>query len=98
MKRVQIISAARAEMRAAVRWYESRRRGLGFEFVTIVDEDLKRIAALPEAAPLWRSNRPYRMWTVRRFPYAIFYEIRDEIVMVLAIAHQRRRPGYWIDQ
>ncbi len=76
-------------------WYESRRRGLGVEFVAVLDEAFERIAQRSEAGALWRSDRSYRKWIVRRFPYNVFYEV-GEAVTVVAVAHQRRRPGYWI--
>lgn len=95
MRRVKVLPGAREEIRAAMRWYESRRPGLGVEFVAIIDEALRQVAETPEAAPVWRADRPYRKWLVRRFPYAVFFELGD-VVAVVAVAHLRRRPGYWV--
>lgn len=95
MKRVKLLSPARAEIRAAMRWYESRQKGLGLEFVAVLDEALEAIAARPEAAPLWRPDRAWRKWVVRRFPYLVLFEVGPDFVTVIAVAHQRRRPGYW---
>ncbi len=96
MKRIKLLSPARAEIRAAMRWYESRKKGLGVEFVAVLDEALQAIAAHPESAPLWRTDRPWRKWVVRRFPYLVFFDVGSDIVTVVAVAHQRRRPGYWL--
>jgi hypothetical protein len=35
---------------------------------------------------------------VRRFPYGVIYRVREEVIWVVAIAHMRRRPGYWLDR
>jgi len=81
-----------------MRWYESREKGLGVEFVALVDEAFRRIADSPERWPLWREGRPYRKKVVRRFPYTVFFTTDGESATVLAVAHQRRRPGYWVDR
>jgi len=95
---VKLLPPARAEVRAAMRWYEAREDGLGREFLLLLDEALRQLAARPSASPLWRSDRPYRKQLVRRFPYVVFFEVSEEAVTVVAVAHQRRRPGYWLDR
>lgn len=96
MRRLKLLSAARAEIRAAMLWYESRQRGLGGELIAVIDEALEKIARQPEVAPRWRADRPYRKQAVRRFPYIIFFELDDDVITIVAVAHQRRRPGYWL--
>ena len=45
----------------------------------------------------WREDRPYRAVRVERFKaYAVFFREREHDVVVLAIAHGKRKPGYWI--
>jgi len=97
MTPVRVLAPARAEIHAAMRSYESRRKGLGLDFVAMIDEALQRIGRLPEAAPAWRTDRSYRRLVVRRFPFVVVFEISD-VVTVVAVAHQRRRPGYWLDR
>jgi toxin ParE1/3/4 len=89
------------ELEAAVLWYERQRPGLGEEFLQSVDEAIHRIQAFPEIGGL-HPHIPYefgvRRLLVRRFPYTVVYlELRDEI-RVLAIAHLKRRPGYWTER
>ncbi len=79
-------------------WYEAREDGLGREFVLQLDEALRQIATHPNASPIWRSDRPYRKQLVGRFPYVIFFEASEEGVTVVAVAHQKRQPGYWLDR
>lgn len=38
---------------------------------------------------------PFRHYILRRFPYTVYYDIQGMTVTVLAVAHHRRRPGYW---
>jgi hypothetical protein len=47
---------------------------------------------------LWRKDLPYRRHRVRRFPYLVFYAVAPEEIRVVAIAHAKRRPGYWRDR
>jgi toxin ParE1/3/4 len=89
VKRVVVLPPAREEIRAAVRWYEAQRTGLGVELLAVIDEAFEKIAARPTASPLWRTDRRYRKRLVRRFPYTVFFEVDDEIVTIVAVAHQR---------
>ena len=99
MKRtLRISEEADAELSGAVRWYEGQRSGLGAEFLAAVDAALGRIGASPHVgSPVPRVNDDaVRRLFVRRFPFHIVYiELADRI-QVLAIAHDRRRPRYWV--
>ena len=98
---VRFEAEADEEYRAAGRWYEERRLGLGIEFFDAVDAALGQIVRLPEAgAPVRQlpSDLPVRRAPVKRFPYHVIYlELNGEI-RVLAVAHDRRKPGYWRDR
>ncbi len=87
---------AEAELLAAAAWYESKRPGLGVELVATIDGAIDEILAAPEANPLWRKNHPYRRRRVPRFPYVIFYTASETAVKVVAFAHAKREPGYWL--
>jgi hypothetical protein len=84
-----------AEFVAAAAWYESKRPGLGFELVAVIDGAIDEILAAPDANPLWRPNHPYRRRRVPRFPYVVFYTTSETVVTVVAFAHAKREPGYW---
>lgn len=92
---------ADAEYRAAGRWYEERVVGLGIEFFDAVDAALDRIARLPKAGALVRRlpvDLQVRRAPATRFPYHMVYLETSSTIRVLAIAHDRRRPGYWISR
>lgn len=74
---------ADAEYRAAGRWYEERVVGLGIEFFE---------GALVRRVPV---DLQVRRAPVQRFPYHVVYLETSSTIRVLAIAHDRRRPGYW---
>ncbi len=94
--RLRLALEAEEELTEAVEWYEARLAGLGIELVAVVDGALEEIATTPLAHPLWKPERRYRKKVLRQFPYVIFFRCEDDAVVVLAIAHARRRPGYWV--
>ena len=74
-------------------WYESRRVGLGEEFLASVDACLWRIRRQPGAFPLVHVS--HRRALIRRFPYAVFFEHDDGTVTVFAVFHTASDPHKW---
>lgn len=99
MKTVRVEPEAKQELAAAAAWYEERRQGLGLELVAEVDAVFAAIARNPSRFPLYprvAKELGVRRAAARRFPYSIaFIELR-EADRVLAVAHEKRRPGYWV--
>jgi len=89
---LRVLPEAEAEIDASARWYESKRPGLGVEFIAMIDEVFDEVLE----APVWRERSPWRMRVLRRFPYVVLLVVRDESVEIVAVAHGRRRPGYWL--
>jgi toxin ParE1/3/4 len=88
--------AARAELRRVTRRYERERRGLGLAFLTAVREAEALLTSHPELGmPLGDANRRQ---LVRRFPYGLIYRPEAQRIYVLAVAHWRRRPDYWLER
>ena len=85
---------AAREYRSARRWYSDRSAEVGANFRVAVDHALARIASESDFLP--RLGRIYRWVRVRRFPYVLIFRQRSpDSVMVMAVAHTSRRPGYW---
>lgn len=87
--------AAEAEHLEQIAFYESRRKGLGGRyrdhFLKMIQGVCERPAQYPiEHAPNIRQAR------LRPFPLTLIYRERDEAIQILALAHYRRRPGYWL--
>jgi len=87
------------EIFAIARRYDDDRAGLGDDFVEAVDRSLQTIALSPQTWPLWpgikQATPPIQRFVMARFPYAIGYQVVGEAVVVVAVAHAKRRPGYW---
>lgn len=88
---VRLRLEAQGEMNEAAAWYERQREGLGNEFLDDVERCLARIGVTPHAAIVWRDD--VRRRHVGRFPYHVFYRVTPSEVDVVAIAHEKRRPG-----
>jgi toxin ParE1/3/4 len=79
----------------------TRGSGLGQKFRQAVDDGVTRLVELPLAAPLWPEVDPelgVRRYVLRKYPYAIAYLLHDTAVLILAVAHRRRKPAYWLDR
>jgi len=86
------------EFSEAVRWYEARRPGLGGEFFDEVGAILALIEANPEIGATISADGQTRRALVGRFPYQVVYRLRPTEIVIVAIAHLKRRPGYWKDR
>lgn len=84
---------ARREFSDAVDYYERESPGLGLILIDEVEAGFARIRNHPGAAP--QVAEGVRKLALARFPYSIVYEIREDFMRVLAVAHQRKRPFYW---
>jgi plasmid stabilization system protein ParE len=87
---VTLRPGAEADLLDACGWYEERLPGLGGAFLRSVDACFARIQGHPEAYPEARPR--VRRAPLHRFPYGVFYVIRDDRIDVLAVYHARRRP------
>ena len=93
MKPVLFRIEARLELEEAVAYYESRRVGLGADFREKAEAAVGRISETPERwSPLTNDTRRFLL---RRFPYSIVYTMLPTHILIIAVAHQKRRPGYW---
>lgn len=93
--RLRIHRLAVAEMDHEVDYYESRQEGLGAELEDEIDAVFSMIVRFPEAAPLWKQRADRRVAVLDRFPFTVPYQIVGDEIVVLALAHMSRRPGYW---
>ncbi len=87
---------ARLEYRQAAVFYETRRSGLGVAFTFEVEAAIDRIIEAPER---WRViGQDVRRCLTHTFPYGILYTIEAESILIVAVMHLSRRPGYWRDR
>jgi len=83
---------AEAEVLESQHWYEGRRRGLGAEFEEGVAETVSRVAENPLA--FQKVHGETRRAVLRRFPYAIYFRLTGDQVVVLAV-HGRQHEKHW---
>jgi plasmid stabilization system protein ParE len=90
---VDFLEEAEHEIFEAAQWYESKEVGLGVRFRDEIFRVLERIVEDPL---LWRERTGgYRRVNCPVFPYHIPYIIRGNKIIIAAIAHDHRKPGYW---
>lgn len=98
MKVVEFAPAARAELDTAAEWYERERPGRGLRLYAAVERAVELVAAFPAAGPAFPEidpDRGVRRRIVRGFPFVLAYRVLGDTVRIDAVAHTRRRPGYW---
>ena len=91
--RVVFRRAAQAEFIDAAAWYEQRREGLGEEFVREIELAIGKAADSPASYPVVSAD--VRRTVIRRFPYCIYFRMRQGRLVVLAVFHGRRDPKVW---
>jgi toxin ParE1/3/4 len=95
MHEIVVHETAEDELIAAALFYESRELDLGKEFLDELSQSFSRIAEQPLSYSIYFDE--YRRYLMRRFPYGV-YRIQGQQALVFAVAHVRRRPGYWRDR
>ena len=84
------------ELNEAYHWYQAQKKDLGERFFQDLDDAFKQIQTTPKFWPL--ADFGMRKFVLKKFPYSILYPINQDHFKVLAVMHQRRKPGYWKDR
>ncbi len=84
---------ARTELLDTFQWYQEQRSGLGFDFKLCVDEVFSKLHKHPSIYK--KVYNDIRRAVTRRFPFGIFYIIKNDNVIILAVLHARRDPTNW---
>jgi hypothetical protein len=93
--------AAAADIQDSITWYDSKRAGLGSEFVGELNRIVQKISERPAESQREASYdgiEDIRMAILRRFPYRVVFSIEPDGVFVLAVAHHRLEQTYWQDR
>jgi plasmid stabilization system protein ParE len=101
--RYRLLAPARREYLEAVRWYRDEVDDLDLarDFIIKLRQRLERVQQRPHAGALVTgidAAFPIRRVKLHRFPFHLFVAVRDEEIVVLAIAHERRAPRYWAER
>lgn len=95
----EFLAPAERELEDAALWYELQEEGLGLRFWDAVLESVAQIEERPTAWPAFTSEAipsDARRFVMKTFPFSLIYVVRNQIVVVLAVTHGRRRPDYWV--
>ena len=93
MKPIVILPDAEQEMLVAAQYYQSQSPGLGNDYLTEVERAVHSIATSPQTWPILEGDLRRRL--IRRFPCGILYRIDPDEIVIIAVAHLRKNPGYW---
>lgn len=86
---------AEVEVQQAFDWYQAQSEGLGLEFLRAIEAGLSGITRNPFAYTIAKTPNVRRA-VIRRFPYALFYLVDDEAIVVIAVFNVKRRPIDWL--
>ncbi len=95
-KSVRFHPAAVMDAEEAAAWYAARSNHSSDKFVQEFERLVRQIALSPLRFPALGSG--LRKAVFRRFPYGLVFEVETSEILVLAVAHAKRRPGYWRDR
>jgi plasmid stabilization system protein ParE len=90
---LEYLEEALLEAEAAARWYAERSPSAALAFSDEIDIAEEAIVQSPEAWPA--HDHGTRRYLLRRFPYSVVYRVESTRVLLVAVAHAKRRPGYW---
>ncbi len=101
MSAVRLSPEAVDELAEAAAWYKARRSGLELEFLAEIERILPMVGDSPASFPRLLDlpvDLVIRRALLPRFPYAVIFMDLQTEVRVLAVAHTKRRPDYWLDR
>ena len=93
---VRFLTLAQQEVDEAVAWFEERAEGKGVDFLDELDRIVRLVKAYPFASAQIDGEIRRRLFA--RFPYSLIYGIDHDTIVVIAVAHSRRSPNYWVDR
>ncbi len=92
-KRFRFHPEAREDFREAIGWYGSRSPTVAVEFRVTVSEAIRYVSQAPHRWPKYLHGT--RRFLLHRFPFPIIYLDDSDVVNIVAVAHNKRKPGYW---
>lgn len=90
---LEVLEAASNEALEAAEWYRERSEDVALAFVAEIRDALARIEEAPETWPPHHHGTQRKL--LNRFPYEVVYRLSSDRILIVAIAHCKRRPAYW---
>lgn len=82
-----------AEIKSAYGWYQGQAEGLGEDFLLELESAYHVIVKLPDTWPIFQKK--LHRYLLRKFPFSVIYRLDMNIIYVIAVMHNSRKPGYW---
>jgi hypothetical protein len=93
MMLITFLPEAKHEMKSAAIYYEQQSQQLGKDFLLEIKLAIQKIQTSPTR---WQKiTGKVRRYLIRRFPYCIYYSIEPKEILIIAVAHLKRKPNYW---
>jgi plasmid stabilization system protein ParE len=90
---VEFHPEALEETKAAREWYAERSLVASRSFVSELIHAINLVSESPETWPTYKGNT--RRYVFPRFPFSLAYRVIEEKIQIIAVAHTKRKPGYW---
>jgi plasmid stabilization system protein ParE len=91
--RIRFFEEAGEEIEEQRRWYRKRSVRAEESFLRELDHAVEIVLDKPDRWPLHLEGT--RRYVFPRFPFSLIYFVEDDVVVVVAVANENRRPGYW---
>lgn len=96
MMNIRILDEATDELDDAFSYYEYTQENLGHSFISSFRESVALIKFYPNG---WHPlSDKTRRCLVKKFPYGIIYQVREDEILIVAVANLHRKPNYWVDR
>jgi plasmid stabilization system protein ParE len=93
---LRFLDEALVDLHDAALYYDDRSPLVSAGFLDAVDEAKALIAAMPGAAPAWPGHPDVRRRVLAGYPFALIYMLAPGEIVIIAVEHAKRRPGYWL--
>jgi len=82
------------EIKSSYRWYQSQAEGLGEDLLDELESAYEAIIELPDTWPLFQNG--FKRYLLSQFPFSVIYRQSGNVIYVVAVMHNSRRPYYWV--
>lgn len=84
------------EVKASYDWYQQKADGLGDDFISELESAYQAIIEFPRTWPKFQGG--FQRFLLARFPFSIIYRKNGNLIYVVAVMHNSRKPGYWLNR
>ena len=82
------------EIASSYKWYQDQAEGLGDDFLNELESAYQAILEYPQTWPPFQKG--FRRYLLSKFPFSVIYKQDKDLIFVVAVMHNSRKPGYWL--